>query len=224
MAGFHDQLKALRVGLRKPVRYFPKEPTVSLTIGSGSPTGFEALYTVSPLDGYYFNIRYFKLTTPLEVEGNLKPTGLDEVETFLLSANQGVDIPEKLYDASDWDADFFHLKKFAIYAITTTTTTADRTLTLAYSGGYGLSNPHSPSSNPSSYKRGFLFIKSPVKLPNPHPVKIILDRIKLDSPFGIYEPVEKIIPLFRKADGVYASYEPISFISYVKVILNVLQS
>ena len=127
--------KAIREEARKPWRYLPKEQSINLTFPSGTPEGTEGFAEVTPPEGYYFAIRYFKLTTPNEVEGNILVTGMDGEETRLLAENQSAGLSDQLYDYSDWDSDFLFLKKFRLYGKTTTTTTADRVVVLKWSGG-----------------------------------------------------------------------------------------
>lgn len=127
--------KALREELRKPWQYLSKEQSITLTFPAGTPEETEGFVEVTPPDGYYFAIRYFKLTTPDEAEGNILVTGMDDEETRLLASNQSAGLSDQLYDASDWDKDFLYLKKFRLYGITTTTTTADRSLVLKWCGG-----------------------------------------------------------------------------------------
>lgn len=124
----------LRGVLRKPWHYLPKEQSVSVTLAAGSPKGAEAFAEVTPPEGYVFAIRYFKLTTPPEVQGNILATGMDGVEERLLADNQAENLADQVYDASDWDMDFLFLKKFRLYAVATAVTTADRVVTLRWSG------------------------------------------------------------------------------------------
>jgi len=127
-------LESLTYPLRKPWRYLPKEQSVSLTFPSGTPEGTEGFVEVTPPNGYVFAIRYFVLTTPEEVEGNILVTGMDGEETRLLAENQSPGLSDQTYDHSDWDTDFFYLKKFKLYGYVTTDTTADRVITLKWSG------------------------------------------------------------------------------------------
>jgi len=121
--------------LRIVTRYLSKEQIADLTFPSGTPADTEDFVEITPPDGYVFAIRYFKLTTPLEVKGNILVTGMDGEEVRLLKEDQAAGITDELYDVSDWDKDFIYLKKFRLYGITEAVTTADRTLTLKWSGG-----------------------------------------------------------------------------------------
>ena len=125
----------IRELLRKTWRYLSKGQTVSLVFPSGTPKGTECFVEVTPPKRYCFAIRYFKLTTPPEVEANILVTCMDNVEIRLLAENQAENLTDQLYDASDWDVDFLYLKKYRLYAITITDTTADRELILKWSGG-----------------------------------------------------------------------------------------
>ena len=125
----------LRELLRKPSRYLPKDQSTSVSFPSGTPSGTEGYAEVSPPSGYIFAIRYFKLSTDPETNGNILVTGLDGVEVQLLATDQAENLADQLYDASDWDSDFIFCKKFRLYGKTTTTTTADRTVTLKWCGG-----------------------------------------------------------------------------------------
>jgi hypothetical protein len=105
---------------------------------------------ILPPDGYIFKIKWFKLTTPLEVQGNILVTGQDGEETRLLNredtttGNQPENLTDELYDSSDWDAEALFLQKFRLYGIvtgydpttgtTSLVTTADRQLVLKFSG------------------------------------------------------------------------------------------
>ncbi|MEM3389630.1 MAG: hypothetical protein QW491_09495 [Thermoproteota archaeon] len=116
-------------------QYLPKEQTASLTIPSGTAGGQERTLLVSPPEGYFFAIRYFKLTTPAEVKGNIILIGMDGVETKLLASDQNANLSDQQYNASDWDPEFLYLAGFKVYGLTTTQLTADRTVTVKYSGG-----------------------------------------------------------------------------------------
>lgn len=121
----------MSVRLRK--KYLPKPTTLKIQIDSGTPAGKEFTENAKPDDGYWFKIRYFKLTTPPEVEANII-ISTDYGDTPLLAINQDENTTE-VYDASDWDSDgFFYLKKITLYAKTKTTTTDVREVALEYCG------------------------------------------------------------------------------------------
>jgi len=201
-------------------RYLPKEQSATLTLASGTPTDTEGFIEVTPPDGYMSALRYFKLTTPLEVKGNVLLTGLDGEETRMLADDQAENLADQLYDVSDWDVDFFHLKKYRLYGITTATLTADRSAILKWSGGLVFAS--SGSSNP--YHKASVGLRTSSQLPhNPLPAKLVYDRIKPGSIFQL-ERVKEAIPLFKNSVGVYASVKLVSFLSYLKVRLDVAQS
>jgi len=124
----------LELALRPARRYLSKEQEASLTLTSGTPKDTETFVEITPPDGYMFAIRYFKLTTPLEAKANMLVTGLVGEEVRLLKDDQSENLTDMLYDASDWSPRFFFLRKFRLYAITTSVTTADRVVMLKYSG------------------------------------------------------------------------------------------
>ena len=133
--GVENLRRALREEVRRPHRYLSKESSVSLVFSSGTPKDTEGYVEVSPPDGYFFAVRYFKLTTPPEVEGNILATGMDGVEVRLLAENQAENVSDQVYDASDWGSDLLYLKKFKLYGVVIADTTADRELILRWSGG-----------------------------------------------------------------------------------------
>jgi len=119
----------------KPYRYLSKEQSVTLTFPSGTPADTEGYVEVAAPTGHLFAIRYFKLTTPPEVRGNVLLRGLDGVEVKMLSIDQDENLADQLYDASDWDASHLLLRKFRLYGVTKATTTANRLCILRWSGG-----------------------------------------------------------------------------------------
>jgi len=119
----------------RPWRYLSKEQVADLTIPAGTPINTEGFAEITPPNGYMFAIRYFKLTTPTEVRGNILVTGKDEVETRLLTIDQAPGLTDQLYKSDDWVPDFFFLKKFRLYGVTEAVTTADRVLVLKWCGG-----------------------------------------------------------------------------------------
>ena len=117
-------------------KYLPNPTRVQITIPSGTPQGVEFTSEVLPDEGYIFNIRYFRLITPPEVEA-----------TFVLvnQSGESVLIPDyqpentiEVYDYSDYDNEFFKCEKILLSAKTTTTTTSDRVVTLEFSGNQQL--------------------------------------------------------------------------------------
>jgi len=209
--GRQDLVLALSSTLRKPARYLSKEQSVTLTLASGTPTDTEGFIEVTPLDGYISALRSFKLTTPLEVKGNVLLTGLDGEETRMLADDQAENLADQLYDASDWDADFFHLKKHRLYGLTTTALTADRAVVLKWSGGL----VHALGS-PNPYHQASVGLKVSTPQHNPIPAKLIYDRIKPDSIFKL-ERVEETVPLFKNSAGVYEAVKRVSFLSRLEV-------
>ena len=119
-----------------PVAYLAKESQVRATVVSGSPKDTEVTAVVMPIsDDYIFRIPYFTLVTDPEVVGNIIVCGIDGSEDVLLASDQGEGI-EKTYYASEWGLDYFYLKYFKVYAKAATTTTADRTVTIRFTGAY----------------------------------------------------------------------------------------
>ena len=125
-------------------RYLPKDSQITVTFPTNTPKDTEAYVEVTPPTGYLFKIRYFIITTPLEVQANVLLTGIDGTETRMLKDNQAENLTDQLYDVGDWDSEAFFLQKFRLYVIVTgydpttdTTnpvTTADRQVILKYSG------------------------------------------------------------------------------------------
>jgi len=203
----------VRKALRKPIRYLSKEQSVTLTFASGTPADTEGFIEVAPPSGYMSALRYFKLTTPLEVKGNVLLTGLDGEETRMLADDQAENLADQLFDVSDWDVDFFHLKKYRLYGITTATLTADRSAILKWSGGLVFAS----SGSPNPYHKASVGLRTSSQLPhNPLPAKLVYDRIK---PGSIFQPerVEEVIPLFKNSTGVYKAVKRVSFLSRLEV-------
>jgi hypothetical protein len=117
-------------------QYLPKESQVFATVPTNTPKDTEVYMVVTPPTDYIFKIRYFKLTTPLEVQGNILGTGIDGSQVRLLRDNQAEGLTDQLYDSSDWDSEAFFLQQFTLYGIVTAdpVTTADRQLILKFSG------------------------------------------------------------------------------------------
>lgn len=122
--------------MRQPRRYLQYENAVSLTIPSGTPANTEFLLEVIPDTPYWFGIRYFKLTTPLEVQANIKAQHPDAKEDFLLHPHQDENQTDVIYDSSNWGVKELILRKFYLYAVTKVETTADREVILKFCGNY----------------------------------------------------------------------------------------
>ena len=127
--------------LKIPVKYLPKEQAVSVVVPSGTEAGTELRREVTPPEGHIFLIKYFKLTTPPEVEGNILVTTIDGEEVKLINRldnpptyNQPENETDTLYDASDWGVMAFIVKKVTLLAHVKTTTTADREVVLKWCG------------------------------------------------------------------------------------------
>ena len=56
---------------RRYKQYIPKGSKVIIEFSGGVSSDTEARADVSPNEGYKFKIKYFKLTTPPEVEANI---------------------------------------------------------------------------------------------------------------------------------------------------------
>jgi len=117
-------------------RHIPKESEITLTVQPNTPKDTEVYAEVTPPDGYILKIRYFKLTTPKEIQGNILLTGTDGEEVRMLKDNQAEDLADQLYDHSDWDAEAFFLQKFRLYGIVTAdpATTTSWNIVVKYSG------------------------------------------------------------------------------------------
>ena len=116
-------------------KYIPKDSSASLTFASGTPANTEGYTEVIPDAGYdALAIKYFRLTTPLEVKGNVLLTGLAGEETKALAVDQAENVSDNILDAGDWDQFFILAKKFRLYGITTAETTADREEKVEFSG------------------------------------------------------------------------------------------
>lgn len=123
--------------LFRKYRYIPMNSNVSITFSNGTPENTEGFIEVTPPSGYRFAITYFTLTTPEEVQANILGTSIDGTQKLLLATNQAENLSDQNYPASDWDQGFLVLNSFQLYGIVTAAaTTADRTVTLYYGGGY----------------------------------------------------------------------------------------
>lgn len=113
--------------------YIPKGSQVIVEFNSGVAAETEARVDVNPKEGYKFKIKYFKLTTPPEVEANIILV-TDNGEQTLLASNQPENTTE-IYDYSDfYDEEMFYINSFALYVKTTVDTTAVRDVVLEYGG------------------------------------------------------------------------------------------
>ena len=113
--------------------YIPKGTQVTLEFSNGVVSGAEARLDVYPKTGYKFKIKYFKLTTPPEVEANIILVN-DKGEQILLAIPQDEDTVE-VYDYSDFDdEEMFYLNSFALYAKAKTNITANRDVVLEFGG------------------------------------------------------------------------------------------
>jgi len=129
---YPDTKKALKVGLRKVIQYLPKR-TLTVTLPSGTLANTKGWIEITTDRGEYLEIRYFKMTTPTNCKGRIVVTSEDGTETWF--PEQAVNTTDEIYDAGDWDADFFHIKKFRVYVIANTGLTADESVTCEFSGG-----------------------------------------------------------------------------------------
>ena len=115
-------------------KYIPKDSSAALTFTSGTPAGTEGYTEVIPDAGYdALAIKYFRLTTPLEVKGNILLTGLAGEETKMLAEDQAENTTT-VYDAADFDQFFWLLKEFRLYGITSAETSAVREVKVEMGG------------------------------------------------------------------------------------------
>jgi len=127
---YKDIRRALAEVTRETVEYLDR--TLEITVPNGTLADTRYYLELTPSKGHYLAIRFFDVYTPLEVKGRILLTHASGKEEWTdeVAANSNV-----LFDAGDYDKDFFLLKKAKIYAIADTDTTADRLLKCIAKGG-----------------------------------------------------------------------------------------
>ncbi|WP_297553006.1 hypothetical protein [Thermococcus sp.] len=125
----YDRLKQALGPTFSSYKPIPQGSKVEITIPPGTPAEAEFNATVEPDEGYEFDISYFHLDTPTEVEANII-VETSEGEFPLLAHNVTT---ETFIDASDFGG-LSGIKKFTLYAKTVSALTADKTVSLEYGG------------------------------------------------------------------------------------------
>jgi len=124
---------ALELIRRKRDRiYLPNPAKVEIVVQNGAPQGAEYISEITPKDGYVFNIKYFRLTTPPEVEASVIIYN-ESGESVLMPSPLGENTSEH-HDYSDYSDDFLRCNKVRVSAKTLSSTTDDRVVILEYSG------------------------------------------------------------------------------------------
>ena len=113
-------------------KYLPNPAKVEIVVQKGAPQGVVYTSEIIPDDNHVFNIKYFALTTPPEVEASIIIVN-DAGESTIMPSPQGENVSE-IYDYSDYSNEFIRCSKIILSAKVITTTSDDRTVMLEYSG------------------------------------------------------------------------------------------
>ena len=121
----------------KPI---PKDTEIELIFPAGTILNAENFIEVMPERGFLFAIRYFTLTTPLEVDGNVivspfaRPVDDPAEGIKLLAENLAANILNRVIDAGDFDHWFILCDRFWVYGRAMVNTTANRVVTVRIGG------------------------------------------------------------------------------------------
>ena len=121
----------------KPI---PKDTAIELIFPIGTILNTENVVEVMPERGFLFAIRYFALTTPVEVSGNIivspfaRPVDDPAIGTKLLAVDQAANIVNVVIDAGDFDQWSILCDRFWVYGRAAVNTTANRILIVRICG------------------------------------------------------------------------------------------
>ena len=121
----------------KPI---PKDTAIELIFSIGAIANTENFIEVMPDRGFAFSIRYFALTTPVEVSGNIivspfaRPVVDPVMGTKLLAIDQAANIANVVIDAGDFDQWSILCDRFWVYGRALVATTANRIVRVTMGG------------------------------------------------------------------------------------------